>query len=77
MDHDAIVKRAMKLIGDEFARTPPEERQEVLSQLATTAIVLLHGNYGREWVLGYLHGAVEDLSDPSAIRIGIAAMTPQ
>lgn len=77
MTENELVNRAVKVIGDEFARTPPEQRQEMLSQLATTALCLLHGTYGREWVLGYLRGAVEDLGDPNATRISIEAMTRQ
>jgi hypothetical protein len=74
---EEITKRVTKIIGDEFARASPADRQEVLSTFATTALVLLHGTYGRQWIMDYLRGATEDLSRENCLRVEIVAPTQQ
>ena len=59
-EHDAV-ETIMRGLS---ARREPE-RQKWITMVATTAISVLHGTYGKEFAAGFLAGAVKSLTDPA------------
>lgn len=70
-EHNAIAKQVMNGVAAAFARHPEHLRQHFLTMVATTAITLLHGTYGAQFVRDYLRGAVESLDEPDALKVNI------
>jgi hypothetical protein len=62
---DPVEMQAIETVLRGIARLKEPERQKWVTMLATTAISVLHGTYGREFTAGYLHSARKSLDDPS------------
>ncbi len=62
---DATENNAIETMLKGLCRFPEPERQKWVAMIATTAISVLHGTYGRQFTEGYLHGARLSLDDPA------------
>lgn len=60
--------RALKIIGEAVASDPGSE-QETLLLVATFAICMIRGTYGQQFAMDFLHGAMDDVTDPHGLRI--------
>ena len=62
---DPVERNAIETVLQGIAARSEPDRQKWVTMIATTAISVLHGTYGKEYTAGYLQGAVQSLLDPN------------
>lgn len=70
-------KNALEAIASALSKARGAE-QEQLTMIATIAICMLHGTFGKEFVKGYLYGAIDEmeLPNPMVIKLEVRDSTP-
>lgn len=61
-------RNALEAIANALSKAPGKE-QEQLSMIATIAICMIHGTFGKDFAREYLRGAVEELDLPDGVKI--------
>lgn len=59
---------AIESVLDTARKLPSDQRQEFFTMVATTAISIIHGTYGKQFAHDYLTAALESLDDPTTVR---------
>lgn len=58
---------AIEAVLDEARKVPSEQRGKFFTMVATTAISVIHGTYGKQFAHGYLTAALGSLDDPTTV----------
>lgn len=67
-------KEALAIIAKALGSRRGQER-ETLLLIATFAICMIHGTYGKEFCRDFLRGAVEELDLPDGLKIQLQVQT--
>lgn len=62
-------QQALRVIAEALTGAPKGKEQETLTIIATIAICMMHGTFGKEYTAGFLRGAVDDVASPDALTI--------